>query len=80
MKKTLAYFSAALIFFALLLVFSTSTSIVKADPPPQRCEDCMQNVQAHFDKCLAKYGQEHIPCYDEFNEGVVHCFAHFCEQ
>lgn len=80
MRRTLGYLSTAFVFFVLMLAFATSsTRTAKADPP-DRCLHCLENVQAHFEKCLAKYGENHIPCYDEFNEGIVHCYAHFCEQ
>jgi hypothetical protein len=75
------YFSAALSICVLALVFSTpyTTRTVKA-APADRCDDCTAGVYARFAQCQAVHGESYQRCYDDYNEGVVHCFAHFCEQ
>lgn len=74
MKKSLNYLSAALIFLVLALTFSLSpgTPTVQA---VQTCEDCQAKCQRKFDQC--GFSQH---CSDKFNECIVQCFRHFCEQ
>ena len=84
MRKPLSYFIAGVMFF--LLVFATSAPVaergVKADGQTlqEKCDACSVRNNERFEQCLAVHGQDHIPCYDKFNEGVVHCFRNFCEQ
>ncbi len=76
--KSSRILNATLIFFLLALVFaSTFTShTVKAEDP---CEECMRAVQAQFEACEAAMGPSNF-CYDQFNQGVVFCYATVCEQ
>lgn len=81
MKRRLVCFCAALALCVLALVSSTPlTRTVKADPPTELCEACLRRTQKHFEHCQSLYGESELRCYDEFNEDIIHCYAHFCEQ
>jgi len=82
MRKSLTYFSAALVFCLLMLTFSLSstTRIVKASDLQEKCDDCTIRNARQFEQCLAVHGQDELRCYDQYNEGVVQCFRNFCEQ
>jgi hypothetical protein len=82
MKKISVCFSAALTACVLALTLSTPVAVrvVKASDLQERCDDCTINNARRFDQCQAVHGQNYQRCYDDYNEGVVHCFAHFCEQ
>lgn len=82
MRRLMASLSAALLFVALALVLFQpyKARTVRAADLQEKCDNCMAHVQARFEQCLAVHGQDHIPCYDQFNEGVVICFRNFCEQ
>lgn len=82
MRRLLRSLPAALVFVALaLMLFQPNASrTVRAADLQEKCNNCMAHVQARFDQCLAVHGQDHIPCYDQFNEGVVICHRNFCEQ
>jgi hypothetical protein len=82
MKRTFT-FSAALIFFVLMLALSTSSTVrtVKASDLQEKCDDCTIRNARQFDQCLATHPpSEQLRCYDQYNEGVVICFRNFCEQ
>lgn len=82
MRRVLSSLSAALVFVALALVLfqPQATRTARAADIHERCEDCtIRNIQ-RFEQCLAVQGQDHIPCYDKYNEGVVICHRNFCEQ
>ena len=84
MRKTLSYFIAVVLFVMLTLAppAPVGERTVKADGQTlqEKCDNCMLHVQQRFEQCLAVHGQDHLPCYDQFNDGVVHCFRNFCEQ
>lgn len=84
MRKPLSYFIAGVMFFLLMFTLSMHTAqrTVKADGKTlqEKCDDCMARTQRQFDHCLAIHGQDHLPCYDQFNEDVVICHRNFCEQ
>ncbi len=84
MRKSLSYVVAVVMFVMLALPLGGPAAErgVKADGQTlqEKCDNCMQHVQQRFDQCLAVHGQDHIPCYDQFNDGVVNCFRNFCEQ
>ena len=81
MRRLMASLSAALCFVALALVlFQPSAGTVKAADIHEKCLDCTVRNQARFDQCLEVHGINHIPCYDQFNDGVVVCYRNFCEQ
>jgi hypothetical protein len=67
-----------LVLFALaIMFFSTLTSrTVKAEDP---CVECMIVVQKQFEACEAVLGPSQ-QCYDQFNNGVIFCYATVCEQ
>lgn len=82
MKRFISSLSAALLFVALaLLLFQPYPArTVKAADIYEKCDDCtVRNVQ-RFEHCTEVHGVNHIPCYDQFNEGVVICYRNFCEQ
>jgi hypothetical protein len=82
MRRLIQSLSAALVLVALALVLFQpyKARTVRAADLQAKCDNCMANVQARFDQCLEVHGINHIPCYDQFNEGVVICFRNFCEQ
>ena len=84
MRKPVSYFTAGVMFFMLMLVLSVPTTkrTVKAQGQTlqEKCDACTIRNNERFEQCLAVHGQDHIPCYDQFNEGVVICHRNFCEQ
>lgn len=82
MRKTFSYLTAGLIFFLLVLTLSAPIADrgVNAADLQEKCDDCNIRNNRQFEQCLAVHGQNELRCYDQFNEGVVHCFRNFCEQ
>ena len=82
MKSVLSSLSVALVFIALALALFQPypTRTARAADLQEKCDNCMAHVQARFEQCLEVHGIDHIPCYDQFNDGVVICFRNFCEQ
>lgn len=84
MRKSASYFTAVVMFFMLMLALSAPVAerTVKADAKTlqEKCDDCSIRNNERFEHCLAIHGQDHIPCYDQYNEGVVICYRNFCEQ
>jgi hypothetical protein len=84
MRKPLAYFIAGVMFFVLMFALSAPVAErrVKADGQTlqEKCDECTIRNNRQFEHCLAIHGQDHIPCYDQYNEGVVICHRNFCEQ
>jgi len=79
MRRLFAFFSAAVICFALTLAISYSTRTVKAQNP-DRCNPCVAQCGAHQEQCYAIHGLDELRCADQFNECIVRCFREFCEQ
>jgi hypothetical protein len=79
--KRLFALTATLILFVLALVFSTpyTSSTVKAKQT-DACDECVGQVQATLDNCEAQNGGPSNFCYDQYNQGIVHCYATVCEQ
>lgn len=79
MKRTFACLFA-LIACVLALALSTPTAIrtVKASDLQEKCDDCSIRNYRQFEHCVAVNDSQR--CYDQYNEGVVHCFRNFCEQ
>ena len=79
MKRPLLL-TATLILFVLALVFSSPfrAGVVHA-VPPDPCVKCQQKVQHDLEKCEARFGVSQF-CYDQFNQGIVNCYATVCEQ
>ncbi|HEX8072367.1 MAG TPA: hypothetical protein VF546_20645 [Pyrinomonadaceae bacterium] len=82
MRKHVTYLTAALLCCMLALAFAPTNRLrtAQADPPPERCNECVLHVQQRFDQCLAVHGQDELRCYDQYNEGIVQCYRNFCEQ
>ena len=82
MRRLMTSLSAALALVALALaLFQPYTArTARAADIHEKCLDCSVRNQRQFDHCLEIHGINHTPCYDQFNEGVVHCFRNFCEQ
>ena len=80
MRRIFAYFTAALIACVLALTLSTPMAVrtVKASDLQEKCDDCSIRNYRQFEHCVAVTNDQR--CYDQYNEGVVHCFRHFCEQ
>lgn len=81
MRRTFTYFSAAFVFFVLMLSFSTpyTARTVKAEPPDP-CLKCLAKVQKDYEKCEARMGGPNIVCDEGFNQGIIACYATVCEQ
>ena len=79
MKRSLLL-TATLALFGFALAFSSpsGSSVARADQPDP-CVKCQIKVQHEFEKCEAKFGVSQF-CYDQFNQGIVDCFATVCEQ
>ena len=88
MKKSPAYFFAALLLCLLALTAPApapnTRTVQAAEAAQDKCTECQAGVQARYEQCLAQFGDNNDPrgqrCHDQFNEGIVHCFRHFCEQ
>jgi hypothetical protein len=84
MRRPLSYFTAVVMFLMLMLVVfaPVSNHTVKADGKTlqEKCDECTVRNNAQFEQCVAIHGQDHLPCYDQYNEGVVICHRNFCEQ
>ena len=84
MKKTISYFTTLVMFVTLVLALSAPVAerSVKADGQTlqEKCDACLIRINDRFEQCVAVHGQDHIPCYDQFNDGIVHCYRNFCEQ
>jgi hypothetical protein len=84
MRKPLSYFTAVVMFLMLVLALSVPITerSVKADGQTlqEKCDECSIRNNERFEQCVAINGQDHTPCYDKYNEGVVICYRNFCEQ
>lgn len=84
MRKLLSYSIGVVLFFTLMFTPSIPTAqrTVKAAGKTlqEKCDDCTIRNNQQFEQCVAIHGQDHIPCYDQYNEGVVICYRNFCEQ
>ena len=82
MRKTIACLTLAVIFCALALPLSTPYAgrTAQAARQTDACEDCQAAVQRRLEKCEAKAGGPTLKCYDQFNKGIVECYATVCEQ
>jgi hypothetical protein len=82
MKKTFACLTLALIFCALALLLSTPYAgrAAHAAQLPTACEECQAAVQRRLERCEAKNGGPAQKCYEQFNKGIVECYATVCEQ
>jgi len=80
MKRILSSVSAALVFFALAFALSQPARTARAADINEKCQDCLLRVQQRLDQCTAVHGINETRCYDEFNQGIVHCYRNFCEQ
>lgn len=78
MKRLFAFFSAAVICFALTLAisYSTRTATARTD----KCDNCVAKCGQREEECYAKHGFDEIRCADKKNECVVQCFKNLCEQ
>ena len=82
MRRLIQSLSAALVLVALALVLFQPypARTVRAADLQEKCDDCTIRNNQRFEQCLQVHGQDHIPCYDQYNEGVVICYRNFCEQ
>ena len=80
MKRTFAYLAAALTFCLLLLALSLpSTRTVKAADGVEKCDDCIRRLVAHYEQCIAAFGETEVRCGERYNQDVVNCYRNFCE-
>ena len=83
MRKKLVSLTLAVVFCLLALVLSTPYTARTATAAPQQpdpCVKCQRKVQQRLEKCEAKSGGPTLACYDEFNQGIIDCYATVCEQ
>jgi hypothetical protein len=83
MRRVLSSLSAALVFVALALALFQPYPVARtarAADLQEKCDDCTIRNARQFEHCTEVHGINHIPCYDQYNEGVVICFRNFCEQ
>ncbi len=84
MRRFLSPFTAALAFCLLALVLSAPAAFngarAEGKTLQEKCDECSIRNNEQFEHCLAIHGQDELRCYDQFNEGVVHCYRNFCEQ
>jgi hypothetical protein len=82
MRKTFACLTLAVIFCALAFLLSTPYAAPAAHAAQQSdpCVECHTAVQQRLDKCEAKHGGPAQKCYDQFNKGIIECYATVCEQ
>ena len=83
MRKSLLRLAAlAALTLALFMLPQDAGTRVAAQqgPPPERCEECNATCHQHLSQCEAVFGTTELRCYDQYNECVVHCYRHFCEQ
>jgi len=83
MRRVLSSLSAALVFVALALALFQpyhAARTARAADLQEKCDDCTIRNNQRFEQCLEVHGINHIPCYDQYNEGVVICYRNFCEQ
>jgi hypothetical protein len=84
MRKPLSYFTAVVMFVMLMLILSAPVGERRVNAEgktlQEKCDECSVRNNEQFQHCLAIHGEDHFPCYDQYNEGVVICFRNFCEQ
>ena len=80
MKRIMSSLSAALVFAALAFALTQPARTVKAADINEKCNDCTIRNFQQFEHCQQIHGQNYQRCYDDYNEGVVHCYRNFCEQ
>ena len=85
MKRTFVSLTLAVVFCVLALLLSTPavtrTASAQQDVhQPDPCVRCQRKVQQRFEKCEERYGSGALICADEFNQGIVDCYATVCEQ
>ena len=82
MRKTFACLTLAVIFCVLALLLSTPYAGRTAHAAQQTdpCLDCLAAVQQRYERCEAKHGGPHHKCDEQFNKGIVECYATVCEQ
>jgi hypothetical protein len=82
MKKVFVSLTLAVVFCVLALLLSTPYAGRTAHAAQQTdpCGDCLAQVQQRFERCEAKAGGPAQKCYDQFNKGIVECYATVCEQ
>jgi len=82
MRKTFACLTLAVIFCVLALLLSapyagrTAHAAQQTDP----CNECLADVERRLQRCEARSGGPTQKCYDQFNKGIVECYATVCEQ
>ncbi len=82
MRKSFVSFAFAVVFCALALLLSTPYGGRTAHAAKQTdaCTECQTQVQQRLDRCEAKAGGPSQKCYDQYNKGIVECYATVCEQ
>ena len=84
MRKTFVCLTLSVILCVLAIVLSTPyatrTAAAAAAQQPDPCVKCVRKVHERFERCEARYGSGALMCADQYNQGVVECYATVCEQ
>jgi hypothetical protein len=76
-RASLCFATLLLSVLGLILYAPANFTTVLADR--QTCTECQVKVNDRYEQCVAVHGLDYVRCSDDFNEGISHCFAHFCE-
>ena len=81
MRRFMTSLSVVLVLVALALVLFQPDAVrtVRADDIHERCADCIQRLQEHYERCQAQFGFD-TRCDEQYNRDVVNCYREFCEQ
>ena len=81
MRRFVKTLSAALAFVALALALFQphANRAVRAADINERCTDCLQKTQQHYERCQAQFGLD-FRCDEQFNRDIINCHRQFCEQ
>ena len=81
MRRLIQSLSAALLFVALALVLFQPypARTARAADINERCNECLQRIQQHYENCQAQFGFDNR-CDEQYNRDVVNCYRQFCEQ
>ena len=81
MRRLMTSLSAALALIALALVLFQPypARTARAADINERCSECLQRTQQHYEQCQAQFGLN-VRCDEQFNRDNVNCYRQFCEQ
>lgn len=80
MRRSFVFFFAALVSALALTLSSFTTRTVSSADIHEKCIDCQVRAQRQYDQCTQQHPDDAAFCGDKFNEDIVHCYRHWCEQ